>query len=67
VDPRRDGSRPAAFELDRERAVAGLRALASATAEVLPASHGHFGAMHRRDWQRWGYRHTDHHLRQFGL
>jgi hypothetical protein len=27
----------------------------------------HFGAMLPKDWQRWGYRHTDHHLRQFGL
>jgi hypothetical protein len=31
------------------------------------SASGHFGAMIPRDWQRWGYRHTDHHLRQFGL
>jgi hypothetical protein len=22
--------------------------------------------MSERDWMRWGYLHTDHHLRQFG-
>jgi hypothetical protein len=67
VDPRQDGSRPGEFEQDRERAIAGLRALAGAPAEALPARHLHLGAMQQRDWRRWGYRHTDHHLRQFGL
>jgi hypothetical protein len=27
----------------------------------------YFGTMSSRDWQRWAYRHTNHHLRQFGL
>jgi len=67
VDPRQAGTRPGIFEPDRARAIAGLRALASATPAALPAAHGRFGAMRQRDWQRWGYRHTDHHLRQFGL
>jgi hypothetical protein len=30
-------------------------------------SHPIFGPMSRRLWLRWGYLHTDHHLRQFGL
>lgn len=28
---------------------------------------GFFGSMSVRDWQRWAYRHTNHHLRQFGV
>jgi hypothetical protein len=28
--------------------------------------HPVFGAMSVADWLRWGYLHTDHHLRQFG-
>lgn len=67
VDPRKGGSRPALFAQDRERVLAGLRALAAAPETALPASHGHFGAMRAQDWRRWAYRHTDHHLRQFGL
>ena len=66
VDPRQGGTRPGQFEHDRERAIAGLRALAAASASGLPTAHGLFGAMQPRDWWRWGYRHTDHHLRQFG-
>ncbi|HUF36155.1 MAG TPA: hypothetical protein VMN37_09405 [Gemmatimonadales bacterium] len=67
VDPRQGGSRPDSFDRDRERAVAGLRGLAVAGDGALPAGHGRFGAMGARDWHRWGWRHTDHHLRQFGL
>lgn len=67
ADPRRSGSRPGEFERDRGRAIAGLRALAQASASALASSHRHFGSMSKRDWKRWAYRHTDHHLRQFGL
>jgi hypothetical protein len=67
VDPRLDGTRPADFEADRSRAIAGLRALAAASPADFPSGHLHFGPMTPRDWQRWAYRHTDHHLRQFGL
>jgi hypothetical protein len=30
-------------------------------------THPAFGAMSRSDWMIWGYRHVDHHLRQFGV
>ena len=29
-------------------------------------AHPMFGAMSTWDWQRWGFLHADHHLRQFG-
>ena len=35
-------------------------------AEAERPGHPMFGAMTRADWMRWGYLHTDHHLRQFG-
>lgn len=31
-----------------------------------PVRHPIFGAMSYEDWMRWGFLHTDHHLRQFG-
>ena len=34
---------------------------------AFPPSGGFFGAMSRDDWQRWAYKLTDHHRRQFGL
>jgi hypothetical protein len=67
VDPRRNGSRPGEFELDRSRAINGLRALAQAPPGELPVSHPLLGPMSHWEWKRWGYLHTDHHLRQFRL
>ncbi len=67
VDPHAEGTRPTDFEADRQRAIDGLRAFAAAPAEAFAVAHGAFGRMSMKDWHRWAYRHTDHHLRQFGL
>jgi hypothetical protein len=32
-----------------------------------PGPHPMFGDLTSWQWMRWGYLHTDHHLRQFGL
>lgn len=65
VDPKRLGTRPAAFEADREALVELAKRFAASDARY--AEHPMFGAMPRRDWLIWGYRHMDHHLRQFGV
>lgn len=56
-----DGLRPRL-----QRAITGLAALSVALTRYEP-HHGFFGTMSLRDWQRWAYRHTHYHLRQFGL
>jgi hypothetical protein len=66
-DPRAEGTRPSMFAKDLARLLAGLDALAAATDGSLEPAHGFFGKMSTKDWQRWAYRHTDYHLRQFGL
>jgi hypothetical protein len=66
LNPRAGGTKPSDFAKDRTRAVAGLEALATADPGGLEPVHGFFGNMSMADWQRWAYRHTDHHLRQFG-
>ena len=66
-DPKAGGTRPTTFRSDRERVVAELSVIASGREEPLEPAHGLLGAMSRRDWQRWAYRHTDYHLRQFGV
>lgn len=67
VDPRAEGTRPTDFEQDRRRAIEALRKLALAPDEALSATHALFGRMTPGDWKRWAFRHTDHHLRQFGV
>ena len=66
-DPRRAGTRPSAFESDRRRIVSALQGIATAPVSTLEPAHGMLGVMSTRDWQRWAYKHTDHHLRQFGM
>jgi hypothetical protein len=66
-NPRAEGTRPSQFQKDRERLLAAMDTLAAATEGSLEPAHGFFGKMSTRDWQRWAYRHTDYHLRQFGL
>jgi hypothetical protein len=65
-DPKADGTKPDAFDNDRERAIAALERIASARGELEPV-HGMFGPMTVADWHRWAWKHTDHHLRQFGV
>jgi hypothetical protein len=66
-DPRLAGTRPAAFADDLQRVIAGLEGIAAADAGALEPAHGMLGIMTLADWQRWAYKHTDHHLRQFGV
>jgi hypothetical protein len=59
------GTRPVDFERDRARAVERLRRFAADDARY--ATHPFFGPLTRDEWMIWGYRHTDHHLRQFAV
>jgi Protein of unknown function (DUF1569) len=65
VDQTIDGTKPAEFEHDRQQTIALLRRFAAPDARY--ARHPMFGALTREEWMTWGYRHTDHHLRQFAV
>jgi len=67
-DPKAEGTRPSEFFRDLTRAMAGIEGIATAgPSGALEPAHGFFGVMSVVDWQRWTYKHTDHHLRQFGV
>jgi Protein of unknown function (DUF1569) len=62
VDQEVGGTKPVEFARDRlelERLIEQFAAHHDFQA------HPMFGRMTARDWLRWGWRHTDHHLRQF--
>jgi hypothetical protein len=65
VDPTRQGTRPLDFERDRRALIDELSAFARPRERY--GEHPFFGALTRREWMIWGYKHFDHHLRQFGL
>jgi hypothetical protein len=67
LNPKGAGTKPSEFEADRQRVLSATQKLATATGGDLEPLHGMLGPMSIRDWQRWLYKHTDHHLRQFGV
>ena len=66
-DPRADGTQPSQFVADRTRVLAAIEKLQSPDPHSLEVAHGVFGRMSVADWQRWTWKHADHHLRQFGV
>jgi hypothetical protein len=63
-DAEKKGTPPTVFAQDRARAVEVLRQFAAPASA--PMRHPLFGPMTHDEWMIWAYRHTDHHLRQFG-
>jgi hypothetical protein len=66
LDPQLDGTRPIEFTADLARLTSLVEAAARSVRAAGWPVHPIFGSMSRRDWFRWAYLHTDHHLRQFG-
>jgi Protein of unknown function (DUF1569) len=65
IDQEFGGTRPSDFATDVAKAITLVQGLATAGNVDWPP-HPIFGRMSRAAWLRWGYLHTDHHLRQFG-
>jgi hypothetical protein len=67
VDQEVGGTKPFEFSADLKEAEELLSLVASRARGADWPDHPVFGRMSERDWMRWAYLHTDHHLRQFGL
>jgi len=65
VNPRDKGTRPLAFDADRRAVHELMHRFVSPDSRY--AAHPMFGPLTRREWMLWGYRHMDHHFRQFGI
>src|SRR3954471_569661 len=65
VDQAIGGTKPTDFDRDRQQTIALLRRFAEPG--TAGGSHPLFGPLTRDEWMIWGYRHADHHLRQFAL
>ena len=64
VEQGKGGSPPADFDCDKEALLELVGRFCDRLAQ-LSAPHPVFGHMNAKEWARWGYLHTDHHLRQF--
>jgi hypothetical protein len=61
------GTTPTEFERDRAALLALMARFSLSTEAERQATHPIFGGMNTALWGAWGYRHLDHHLRQFGV
>lgn len=66
VDQLIGGTRPVEFACDRAELKSAIEQFASKRGDTFQP-HPMFGRMTTDEWQRWGWLHTDHHLRQFGV
>jgi hypothetical protein len=64
IEQGRGGTPPAEWESDRAELVELIDGFRERRAF---AEHPAFGKLSRSEWLIWGYRHVDHHLRQFGV
>lgn len=60
------GTPPSEFEADKRHLLALVEQFTKKPRDFRFQPHPVFLEMSDRDWMRWGYLHTDHHLRQFG-
>ncbi len=66
VDQFRGGTPPAHFETDMRELLRSLDKFCAQPRSFQFRPHPMFRRMTDAQWMRWGYLHTDHHLRQFG-
>jgi hypothetical protein len=64
LDQEVGGTRPVEFEADRQALIELIESFATRTGDNLQP-HPIFGRLTTAEWQRWGWLHPDHHLRQF--
>jgi hypothetical protein len=65
VDQTIGGTPPTAFERDRSELLLLMKRFTEPCSSR--PHHPIFGPLTEREWQHWGWRHVDHHLRQFGV
>lgn len=66
VDQEIGGTKPVEFERDVKELEQLMARFTKLPPETPWSPHPLFGHMSDEEWMRWGYLHTDHHLRQFG-
>ena len=62
-----DGTPPTDFESDRKILIEYIEKFVKASEKEASTPHFKFGAMSKKDWGILGYKHLDHHLKQFGI
>ena len=66
INPHKSGTKPQDFEKERNLLIDDINNFANLKAEDFKGKHHIFGKLTPNQWGRLGYKHLDHHLKQFG-
>ncbi len=67
MNQQKHGRKPLGFEKDRQIVIETLSRLGELSIDVQCSYHPMFGKMNAKEWALIVHKHTDHHLRQFGV
>ena len=67
VDQERGGTKPVDFARDANELRSLIERFAATPRDFTFKPHPFFGPLTEREWMHWAHRHSDHHLRQFGV
>jgi Protein of unknown function (DUF1569) len=67
INPHKQGTKPQDFEKERQFLIADLNNFGNLSDEDFNGRHHIFGKLTPDQWGRLGYKHLDHHLKQFGV
>jgi len=67
MDQQQDGRKPLGLEKDRQLLIETLARLGDLPTDHKCSYHPMFGKMNAKEWALIIHKHTDHHLRQFGV
>lgn len=67
IDPQKKGMKPQDFERERQLLIEEINRFGELKPEDFKGRHHVFGKLTAKQWARLGYKHFDHHLKQFGV
>ncbi len=67
MDQEIGGTPPDEFDPDRQKLILAIERFANQPKDFMFPQHPIFGTLTEAEWMVWGYRHCDHHFRQFGI
>ncbi len=67
INPHESGTKPQDFEKERQLLIDDINNFANLQANDFKGKHHVFGKLTHHQWSRLGYKHINHHLKQFGV
>jgi hypothetical protein len=67
LDQQQGGRKPLGLDIDKTKLTESIEKIGTLPKGHPCLAHPFFGKLSARQWSRIGYKHIDHHLRQFGV